>query len=480
MRHALASAALALATLAGAPALAQMNPSAFDQAEPSETEIWTGAAQLPGGAELGFTLAITRGAEPTATIDIPSQGAIGIPIRVESIEGDSYVLRIPAPANAEIAGTINDEGDLAGVLRQAGMEFPFKLERSSVEEAGPRRPQTPRPPFPYETIDATFDNPEAEGVTLAGTLTLPDAGVFGDGPFPAVVFVTGSGPQDRDETIVGHKPFAVIADHLARRGVAAFRFDDRGVAESTGDFENADTEDFASDARAAVNFAAKHERIDPSRVGLIGHSEGGLVAPIAAIAEPNIAFIILLAGTGVDGGEILISQQEAATRGLGAPAPAVNAVVENMALMVDAIRAGDDESAIEALREVMSAQNPTGTPEQIDQIVGQQAGFFTSPWMKRFVDLDPAESLGRVSVPVLALFGELDVQVVPEVNVSPMREALAPAPTSDVTILVLDDHNHLFQRAETGMGSEYGVIEETVSPQTLEIITAWIAQRFGN
>jgi len=457
---------LTLLTTLAAPAPAQDAPV---------PEVWTGSAQLPGGAELAFTLTITRGETPSATIDIPSQGAIGVPIQVESIDGNSYVLRIPPPANAEIAGTVNDQGDLAGVLRQAGMEFPFKLERSSAEEAGPKRPQTPRPPFPYDAVEVAFENPEAEGVTLAGTLTIPE----GEGPFPAVVTATGSGPQDRDETLMGHKPFAVIADFLARRGVATLRVDDRGVGESTGDFQAATTDDFASDARAAVRFLTDRGEIDADRIGILGHSEGGLVAPMAAVASEDVAFVILLAGTAVDGGEILVSQQGAITRGMGAPEEAVATVRENMRAMVDALRAGDDSEAIEALTRVLAAQNPGAGPEQVDQIVESQRGLFLSPWMKRFVELDPASFLTRIDVPVLALFGERDVQVLPELNTGPLEAALASAPTDDVTILVLDGHNHLFQRATTGMSFEYAQIEETMSEKTLEIIASWITSRFG-
>jgi hypothetical protein len=457
---------LTLLTTLAAPAPAQNT---------SEPEVWTGAAQLPGGAELAFTLNITRGESPSATIDIPSQGAMGVPLQVASLEGNSYVLRIPAPANAEIAGTINDEGDLAGVLKQAGMEFPFKLERSTAEAAGPKRPQTPRPPFPYDAIEVTFENPETEGVTLAGTLTIPE----GEGPFPAVVTATGSGPQDRDETLMGHKPFAVLADFLSRRGIAVLRVDDRGVAQSTGDFQAATTDDFASDARAAVRFLTERRGIDAERIGILGHSEGGLVAPMAAVGSEDVAFVVLLAGTTVDGGEILVSQQGAITRGMGAPEQAVATVQESMRAMVDALRAGDDEAAIEALRDVLAAQNPGAGPEQVDQIVQSQRGFFLSPWMKRFVELDPAEYLTRLDVPVLALFGERDVQVLPEVNVEPLDAALASAPTDDVTILVLEGHNHLFQRATTGMASEYAQIEETMSEKTLGLIASWIGSRFG-
>jgi len=460
--------ALACALTAPAPCAFAQNGST---AEASATESWTGAATLPGGAELGFSIHITRGDEPTATIDIPTQGAMGIPLEVVSVDGDSVLLRIPAPANAEIAGTVNDQGELAGMLKQAGMEFPFKMSRSSAP-TGPVRPQHPEPPYPYVVEEVAFENTGA-GVTLAGTLTLPE----GDGPFPAAVMITGSGPQDRDETLVGHKPFLVIADHLTRAGVAVLRYDERGVAESTGDFATALTDDFADDALAAVAFLQSDDRIDNERVGLIGHSEGGLVAPMAASSDPSVAFIVMLAGLGVDGGEILVSQQIALTGAGGTPEMA-RTVGEKMRVMVDALLADDPDGARDPLRVVLRTQMVGATEDQVDATFAQQIGMFTSPWMMRFVELDPAESLSRVTQPTLALFGGLDLQVVSDINAPRMRDALDRAPTEDVTIVTFPGLNHLFQTARTGSTSEYAMIEETFSEGALSLMTSWITQRF--
>ena len=371
--------ALACALTAPAPfAIAQDGPTA----PASATETWTGAATLPGGAQLGFSIHITRGDQPSATIDIPTQGAMGIPLEVISVDGDSVLLRIPAPANAEIAGTVNDQGELAGMLKQAGMEFPFKMSRASGD-ARPARPQHPRPPYPYIVEEVAFEN-TAAGVTLAGTLTLPE----GEGPFPVAVLISGSGPQDRDETLVGHKPFLVIADHLTRAGVAVLRYDERGVAQSTGDFATALTDDFAADALAAVEYLRGDDRIHRERVGLIGHSEGGLVAPMAASGDPSVAFIVMLAGLGVDGGEILVSQQEALT-GVGGTEDMVRTVGENMRVMVDAMLADDAEGVPGPLRNVLAAQLVGATDDQVDSSLAQQVQMFTSPWMLRFVEIDP-------------------------------------------------------------------------------------------
>ncbi len=442
----------------------------------SSIEVWTGSATLPGGAELGFSINLKRTDPHEATIDIPAQGAIGIPLEVVSIEGDSIILRIPAPANAEIAGTLNDQGELAGMLKQAGIEFPFKLERSLDAPAGPNRPQMPTPPYPYEVEDLVFDN-DAAGVTLAGTLTIP----AGEGPFPAAVLVSGSGPQDRNETLVGHKPFLVLADHLTRAGIAVLRYDERGVFESTGDFASATTDDFASDALAAFTFLKSDPRIDPSRIGIIGHSEGGTIAPMVAASDTSVAYIVLLAGTAVDGGEILRTQQVALTRAAGAPESVLQEINNQMALVVDGIRAGGNHEAVAPpLRAVLAAQSPGATDAGIDQALAQQLGFFTSPWMVRFVQLDPADALSRITQPTLALFGDLDLQVLSALNAEPMHKALELAPTEDVTIITMPGLNHLFQQATTGAGTEYAQIEETFNPNALKLVSSWITQRFAH
>jgi len=439
--------------------------------EASASEAWTGSATLPGGAELGFTITLKRGESPSATIDIPTQGAIGIPLEVISLEGDSVLLRIPAPANAEIAGTINDQGELAGMLKQAGMEFPFKMSRSSgAPELA--RPQHPEPPFPYTVEAVTFDN-EPAGVTLAGTLTLPE----GDGPFPAAVLISGSGPQDRDETLVGHKPFLVLADHLTRAGVAVLRYDERGVGESSGDFSTALTDDFADDALAGVAFLKDDPRIMTDRVGLIGHSEGGLVAPMAAVSDTSVAYIVLLAGVGLEGGEILVTQQVAMTR-VGGSDEIARTVGQHMRAMVEAMRSGDDPGMATALRAVLRAQMIGATDQQVDDTLAQQIKVFGSPWMRRYVEINPADFLAGVSQPTLAMFGSLDLQVLPTINAEAVRAALASAPTDDVTIVTLPGLNHLFQTAQTGSPSEYTTIEETFNETALELVSSWITQRF--
>jgi len=458
---------IAILTLA-APASAQ-NGASPDQ------EVWTGATELPGGGKLDFTVKITRGDEPSATIDIPAQGAFDIPLEIVSLEDDAFALKIPAPANALFEGSLSDEGEMTGVLKQAGMEFPFALERAEGgAPAGPNRPQRPEPPFPYTAEDVTFENADA-GVTLAGTLTIPE----GEGPFPAAVMITGSGPQDRDETLAGHKPFLVIADHLSRNGVAVLRYDDRGFGESSGDYQAAVVDDFVSDALAAYRFAAADPRLNPKAVGLIGHSEGGLVAPMAAAQQSDVAFVVCLAPVGVPGGEVLVSQQIAMTRAAGAPQNVANQVGDAMQRLVDATVAGEPRAAVrEHLAEVFALQNPGAPQESLDPVIDAQMDFFASDWMARFIEIDPADHFAQLTQPTLALFGELDRQVVETVNVPPIDRALERAPTSDVTILVYPGLNHLFQSASSGAMQEYAQIEETFNAKPLAAIAEWINARF--
>jgi len=469
MRRLLTALTLLAALLAAAPALAQGSQT------DAQKEVWSGATELPGGGKLELSITINRGDEPRATIDIPAQGAVGVPLEIVSLEEDSFALKIPAPANALFEGSLNDDGEMTGVLKQAGMEFPFTLTRAEDgAPTGPPRPQHPEPPFPYDAEDVEIENAE-DGVTLAGTLTLPE----GDGPFPAAVLLSGSGPQDRDETLVGHKPFLVIADHLTRNGIAVLRYDDRGFGASTGDFASAVVDDFVTDALAARDFAADHPRIDPGAVGLVGHSEGGLVAPMAAAQNPDIAFIVCLAPVGVPGDEVLVSQQVALTRAAGAPQNVADQVGDAMQRVVDAIKAGGDRDAVRApLRDVLALQNPAATPDSLDAIVDSQIGFFASDSMARFIEIDPADYFEQLAQPVLALFGEIDRQVVESVNVPPIDRALDRAPTGDVTILVYPGLNHLFQTAASGSTQEYAQIEETFSPKALEALSSWINARF--
>ncbi|CAN5809124.1 alpha/beta fold hydrolase [soil metagenome] len=455
---------------------------------------WTGTIAVGPGMELPLVVHVAPSEDGSwsATMDSPAQGATGIP--VASVTWEDGVLSLDISAiGASYRGRLDDEGRIAGEFTQGGRPVPLVFERTDDPGSLLPRPQHPEPPFPYETEEVRFANPQA-GIHLAGTLSIPP----GDGPWPAVVLVTGSGPQDRDETLLGHKPFLVIADHLTRAGIAVLRYDDRGVADSEGDFGSGTTMDFAEDAAAAVAFLRHHAAVDPERIGIVGHSEGGLIAPLVATGRTGtivpaeaVAFVVLLAGPGEDGGAVLLQQAEAISRVMGMPEEGVEQMLRFQRDMQAILRNEDDaevrNASLEALlRSVMEGMDPQARVEQgipagqEEAWVAAQLGTMTSPWFRSFLLLDPRPALSALEVPVLGLFAELDLQVLPEPNRTAMAEALKRAPTDDATLLVLPGLNHLFQTAETGAPSEYAAIEETFAPAALDAIRTWILERFGS
>ncbi|MEE8170873.1 MAG: alpha/beta fold hydrolase, partial [Phycisphaerae bacterium] len=387
-----------------------------------------------------------------------------------------------APFDAPFAATIDEDGVASGKVDQMGQEFPFRMERVSAEEAravGPERPQTPRPPFPYDIRDVGYEN-TTDGTRLAGTLTTPKD----SGPHPAVILITGSGPQDRDETLLGHKPFAVIADHLTRRGIAVLRVDDRGVGGSSGDILKATAEDFAADVIAGLAFLKSQSRIDARRIGLLGHSEGGSVAPLVAARRDDVAFIVLLAGTGLPGGDILAMQLERILSASGASRKRIRDQLDVQGRIIDLVRREADEIALrEPVMELIRLQTAVGaggtppSPAALDAMLKPQLMQMTSPWFRSFVRVDPREALRKVRCPVLALNGELDLQVPAAENLTEIKKALAAAGNSDVTVRALAELNHLFQHAATGVPGEYAVIAETIDPGVLDEVANWIRAR---
>ncbi|MFO7588692.1 MAG: alpha/beta fold hydrolase [Gemmatimonadota bacterium] len=437
------------------------------QEPPPVVGDWAGSLDFAGARlKVVFHVARTDGGL-AATLDSPDQGAYAIPVSEVRVEGDSVELAVAAVAGG-FAGRYDAGSDaITGTWSQGGLELPLALARSS--EAPPKRPQEPTTPFPYEAREVTFDSPAA-GIELAGTLTLP----AGDGPHAAVVLVSGSGPQDRDETVFGHRPFLVLADHLTRRGIAVLRYDDRGVGESEGDFAAATSRDFASDAAAAVYWLAGRPEIDPDRIGILGHSEGALVAPMVANGDAPVAFVILLAGPGVPGEELLYAQGERIVRAGGGSDSLVATERATQERLFAVVREEPDSAAArDRLMEILARAGLTGTSAEA------QVRAVTSPWMRFFLDHDPRPDLERLAVPVLALTGGKDTQVPPDLNLPEQQVALERSRSQDFTVRELPGLNHLFQRAETGSPTEYGKIEETMAPAALEAIGDWILERTG-
>jgi uncharacterized protein len=333
------------------------------------------------------------------------------------------------------------------------------------------RPQDPQPPFPYQSVEVSYSNSKAQGVHLEGTLVVPE----GRPPFPTVMLINGSGLHDRDGTMFDHRPFAVIADYLARRGIASLRVDDRGFGESTGDARNATTADLAGDVEAGVAFLKTRSEVSPSKIGLIGHSEGGIIAPmVAAKPEHEIAFIVLLAGTGVTGDRVLLEQQTAILRASGSSTNEIESNRKVMETILPIVKTSEEsreillDRLVEAVKEIQ--------PRMPERKIRRDMRLLTSSWVRFFVNYDPAPTLATVKCPVLALNGSKDVQVIPQQNLTAIEQTLERSGNPNFRTLELAGLNHLFQTAQTGAPDEYEEIEETFSLAALELIAAWIEQ----
>ncbi|MCB1234446.1 MAG: alpha/beta hydrolase [Verrucomicrobiae bacterium] len=440
--------------------------------------IWIGT--LRAGAEelpVEFTIEPTGGGQFKGVLRSPKQTPEPMPITLVSFRDRDLKLVVDIVKGVYEGKVAANGKSIRGKWTQGGFTLALDLDYTPGGFA-PNRPQTPKPPFPYAAEEVAFDNPLGKN-RLAGTLTLPKNPLR---PVPAVVLVTGSGPQDRDETIMGHKPFAVLADALTRKGIAVLRYDDRGVGKSTGSFEYGTTLDFATDAAAAVAFLKTRKEIDPARVGLIGHSEGGLVAPIVNAKRPGqAAFLVLLAAPGQRGDLILLQQNEALLKTAGAT-PAFVAVVRefNRAVYDLLTQPNPDIDKVRKLAADFETSAKKLTPEEgeklsrIGSTIEDQMKALQTPWFANFLTLDPGEFLRQTKIPVLALNGERDLQVLADPNLAAIAQHLKAAENAKFDTRKLPDLNHLFQKAETGLPDEYWKIEETMDPAVPKAIAEWI------
>ena len=399
---------------------------------------------------------------------------------MRTTKGDQWKISVAA-IGGTFEGVFNAaKTEVKGKWTQGGATLDLVLtqEKSLSAEPvkAPLRPQTPVAPFPYRVEDVSFRN-EPDGVQLAGTLTIPTT----DHSCPAVVLISGSGPQDRDETLLDHKPFWVIADHLSRHGIAVLRFDDRGTGASKGDFSAATSEDFANDVEAACNHLIHDKRIAPNSIGLIGHSEGGMIAPIVAARRNDIAFAILMAGTGVNGKEILLSQGQLILRAEGVTDENLLNIqrATQLALIDTVLEAAADAPQDELVAAAMKRLTESLPEESLAEdsqkgIVSAGIQQMNNPWFRFFLTYEPATLLQRVKCPVLALNGEKDVQVDPRLNLPAIEAALKKGGNTRFKTVEFPSLNHLFQSCTTGGLSEYRSIEETISLTVLQTITAWI------
>lgn len=451
-----------------------LSTSAFVNAQDMFLGFWNGKTDFSGmPMRAEFEIFSLTDKNNLGIFRSPDQGEGSIPIENITVSGENIRIELPS-LELYFEGNIEADNQLiTGSIYQRGTAHPITLQRTKIEKTL-NRPQEPMPPFSYYTQDVVFENKTA-GIKLAGTLCLPNE----DGVFPIAIMISGSGPQDRNEEILGHKPFLVLADHLAKNSIGSLRFDDRGVGESEGDFSMATSLDFAEDVNAAFDYLKTLKTSGP--IGLIGHSEGGLIAPIVASANEEVAFLISMAGTGVKGDRILYKQSIdiAISEGLDLK------TAENQANQSAELLGVIQNEADSALASDLASQKFDELFLEYRAMIPDYEGFkaaqinsMNNRWMRYFLKVNPADYWRKVKCPVLAINGTKDTQVNYEENLNAIEQALMAAMNEDFSITSLRNHNHLFQRSESGRPSEYGSIEETMSVMSLELITEWMQAHF--
>lgn len=444
---------------------------------------WHGKIEM-ANLRLVFNIKSLHDGSISATMDSPDQSAFGLPVESASVSGDSIFIK-DAKFRLSFSGKRTNDSTIQGVFTQ-GMDIPMVLTRTTAETSASKNPvktQTPVPPFPYREEEVIFENKKA-GVRLSGTLTIP-AEANGNG-YPAVVLISGSGPQDRDETLFGHKPFAVIADHLTRRGMMVLRYDDRGTGKSTGNFSNSTSADFADDAAAAVQFVTARPEADKNSIGLIGHSEGGLIAPVVANENKDVDYIVLLAGPGVPIRTLMAEQNVAIMKSQGID---VRAAEEYGKLYNEVIEVVSKKlTANEKEKEIIkiAGEWERNQPQELLKLLGlgeenwqqkfaqEMIKETSGNWMQYFLNYDPKQALQNLKVKVLALNGDKDNQVVAKSNLAAIETALKKSKSPSFEISSLPGLNHLFQTCKFCTVAEYAGLEETFSPTALKAITKWL------
>jgi pimeloyl-ACP methyl ester carboxylesterase len=465
---------LTIAFLCCAAGLSAQLPSDPSAALPGK---WEGALAVGRNSlRLVFNVA-PRGQELVATMDSPDQGAKGIPVDRVAIMNGLVRFEMKVIGGLFEGRLSGDGGMMEGTWKQSGQSFPLVLKKAAGASPAPAAvtPAQARQDGEYSEIEVEIPG-KSPGIVLAGTLTLPR----GKGPFPGVVFISGSGPQNRDEEILGHRPFRLMAQEFARRGIASLRYDDRGVGKSSGSFMEADSFDLADDAEAVFGFLAKRTELDPGKCGLAGHSEGGLVAAIVASRNAAVSHIVMLAGPGLQGKELLPLQTMAIAVASGVPeTQAAQTVSLNVKLYDAAMQDAPVGERAAQIAEILKAERNDGALKGLDDataeslIANTQAQLLT-PWFRTFLRLDPADYLSRVAVPVLAVNGSKDLQVPAAENLKAIGEALEKAGNRNFRLVEMAGLNHLFQTAGTGLPAEYGSIAETMAPAVLALVGDWI------
>lgn len=412
-------------------------------------------------------------------VDSPEQGLSNLAL--DNVSFADNLLKFEFKAGGTIYEGKLTADEINGKWSQGGQSATVNFKRvaktPTPKTSAPNKPQTPQPPFPYKSEEIVFENKKAN-VKLAGTLTIPNS----SRPVPAVILLTVAGPNDRDMSNGGHKHFAVLADFLTRQGIAVLRYDDRGVGKSTGDLFQSTISDFADDALAGIEFLKSRSEIDKQKIGLVGNSEGGAVAPLAATRSTDVAFVVMLAGPGITGAEIIKTQTQtlAKSQGLSAKETAKILALGNKVFQILATEK-DDEKAKVLLRK-LAKENPI-TPVLGANLLGTndleaQIKLYVSPWYRYQISYDPKTVLAKVKCPILVMNGELDMIINAKQNLQSIQEVLSQNGNPDYTIIHLPRLNHIFQTAKTGSPTEYRTLEETFSPLALKTIANWILVRF--
>jgi len=443
------------------------------------TGSWEGKLKI-NGISLRIVFNISKADNGyTATMDSPDQGAKGIPMNSATFVDNQLTIEYSA-AKIKYTATPVSADSISGTFVQFGQSYPLGMKLAKTAVAPPtKHPQEPQPPFPYKSENIKFRNLK-DSLTLAGTLTFPTNGKN----FPAIILISGSGPQDRNEELMGHKPFLVIADYLTRQGFAVLRYDDRGTAQSTGNFGTATTFDLANDAEAAIAYLKTRKEIDVKKIGLMGHSEGGLIAPIVAARNADAAFIVMLAGPGLDGGQILLLQQELIGRANGMSEKDITTTREINTEIHKIINNNPNNDSVKAkilsyLNSVPEKYADVKIPEGMttEQLIQLQTSQLCTPWMLEFIRYNPAPILEKVKCPVLAVIGSKDLQVPAKENITALENAFKKGNNKKAVVKELDGLNHLFQTCTTGAPGEYSTIEETFSPVALKTISDWLKKQ---
>ena len=437
------------------------------------TGTWNGELKVQGmQLRLIFHIFNDNG-NYTATMDSPDQGAKDIKMSKTSFDNGQLNIKFDA-AQINYSGALIGDS-IIGTFKQGGMTLPLNLFRNEIKKVELKRPQNPSLPYPYYYEDVYFTN-KKDSIVLAGTLTLPKK----EGKFPVVVLISGSGPQNRDEELMGHKPFLVLADYLTRNGIGVLRFDDRGTNLSQGDFSNATSFDFANDVEAAVEYLKLDQHVDIKNIGLIGHSEGGIIAPIVAERNKSVAFIVLMAGTGIPGNELLLRQQELIAKSMGTNESVIKSSLKINNAIFDLVKSYKNQDTLRTkIRNYLNSSTEVSQllnnqAKSTEELINAQVKQITTPWMLNFIQYNPALILEKTQCPLLAINGNKDLQVPSNENLTAIEKALKKGGNKNFTIKELNGLNHLFQECKTGLPNEYAKIEQTISPVALETIMEWV------